>query len=257
MVGVLLGDASGGLLAVDHDGESASDLLRTKFNIQRLPTTPTITSGKPGRFCSFYRVPASMCASLKQISFETGVKGPDGKDEALELRWTGQQIVAGIHPETGNKYQWLIHPKQCDLADAPEVLLRAMRKAPEPEAPLLEQRPKENNKPTSIDDDVPLEKLLARDHRDLLAKGCSEGGRNNAGYKLAADLIGVAAWCKAEGVRYSGYPTVLFLDFCARCSPPLSKREARTIYESAEQNAPGPCLSEDKLRVCARGPWET
>ena len=34
MVGVLLGDASGGLLAVDHDGESASALLRSKFNIQ-------------------------------------------------------------------------------------------------------------------------------------------------------------------------------------------------------------------------------
>ena len=254
MVGVLLGDASGGLLAVDHDGESASELLRSKFNIQRLPTTPTITSGKPGRFCSFYRVPAAMCDSLKAESFGTGVTGPDGKQEQLELRFGDglMQIVAGTHPETGNKYQWLIHPKQCDLADAPEVLLRAMRKAPEPEAPLLEQRPRENNKPTSIDDDVPLEKLLAPVHRDLIAKGCSEGGRNNAGYRLAADLIGVVDWCKAEGVRYSGHPGELFLEFCARCSPPLGEREARTIYESAEQNAPGPCLSEDKLRVCVR-----
>ena len=78
MVGVLLGEASGGLLAVDHDGESASELLRTKFNIQRLPTTPTITSGKPGRFCSFYRVPAAMCDSLKAESFGTGVTGPSG-----------------------------------------------------------------------------------------------------------------------------------------------------------------------------------
>ena len=86
MVGVLLGNASGGLLAVDHDGESASELLRSKFNIQRLPTTPTITSGKPGRFCSFYRVPAAMCDSLKAESFGTGVTGPDGKQEQLELR---------------------------------------------------------------------------------------------------------------------------------------------------------------------------
>ena len=78
-------------------------------------------------------------------------------------------------------------------------------KRQEPSAPLLEQRPEENNKPTSIDDDVPLEKLLARDHRDLIAKGCGEGARNNAGYKLAADLIGVVDWCKAEGVRYSGH----------------------------------------------------
>ena len=104
----------------------------------------------------------------------------------------------------------------------------------------------------SIADDLPIEKLLARKHRDLIASGMAEGGRNNAGFKVAADLIGVVAWCKAEGVRYTGNPPQLFLEFCARCSPPLSEREARTIYESAEQKAPGPCLSPDKLWECVR-----
>jgi hypothetical protein len=253
MVGVLLGKASGGLLAVDHDGESAGDLLRNKFGIQRLPTTPTITSGKPGRFCSFYSVPAALADSLKHITFKTGTVGPDGKEEALELRWTGQQIIAGIHPETGNPYQWLDHPKQVELAEAPATLLNAMKKQVRQDTPLLEQRPsKQATQQASIADEVPLEKLLARDHRDLIAKGCGEGGRNNAGFKLATDLIGVVAWCKAEGVRYNGHPGQLFLEFCARCSPPLSDREARTIYESAEQKNPGPCLSDDKLRECVR-----
>jgi hypothetical protein len=253
MVGVLLGDASGGLLAVDHDGESASALLRSKFNIQKLPTTPTITSGKPGRFCSFYRVPAAMCASLKQVTFGTGVKGPDGKDEALELRWTGQQIVAGIHPETGNRYQWLIHPNQCDLAEAPEVLLRAMRKAPEPSSPFLEQRPsKQATQQASIADEVPLEKLLARDHRDLIAKGCNKGGRNNAAVRVAKDLVGVSTWAQLNQVRVCGDAHQLFKDFGARCSPPLGEKELHSVWSWAVSQDPEPSVPPDGLRECVR-----
>ena len=249
MVGVILGEASGGLLAVDHDGESCDELLRKQFGIERLPTTPTITSGKPGRFCSFFQVPGHLVDKIKPKTISTGVTGPDGKQEQLELRWTGQQIVAGVHPETRNPYQWLIHPTQAELAEAPAVLLKAMRKEERTAATLpvltLPTQP-------AGADEVPLEKLLAPAHRELIAKGCGEGGRNNAGFRLAADLIGVVAWCKAEGVRYNGHPPQLFLEFCARCSPPLSEREARTIYESAEQKAPGPCLSPDKLRGCVQ-----
>ena len=69
-------------------------------------------------------------------------------------------------------------------------------------------------------DDVPLKKLLARDHRDLIARGCGEGGRNNAGYKLAADLLGADAWAKDEGIRTNGNPKTLFLEFCASAAHP-------------------------------------
>ena len=246
MIGVLLGEASGGLLAVDHDGESASDLLKSKFRIERLPTTATITSGKPGRFCSFYSVPTAQAASLKHISFATGVTGPDGKEEQLELRWTGQQIVAGIHPETGNPYQWLTHPNDAGIAEAPAVLLRAMQKEDRQAAPLLDLV-----KPApSIADDLPLEKLLSRKHRDLIASGLAEGGRNNAGFALAKDLLGVAAWAGSNGVRLDGSPRRLFDEFCARCSPPLDRREADDTWASAENADPSPCLSDDKLRAC-------
>ena len=246
MIGVLLGEASGGLLAVDHDGESASELLRSKFRIERLPTTATITSGKPGRFCSFYRVPPAEAASLKHISFPTGVTGPDGKEEALELRWTGQQIVAGIHPETGNPYQWLMHPDDAGIAEAPAVLLKAMKKEDRQAAPLLDLV----KAAPSIADDLPIEKLLARKHRDLIASGMAEGGRNNAGFALAKDLLGVVAWAGSNGVRLDGSARRLFDEFCARCSPPLGSREADQTWDSAEKADPSPCLSDDKLRAC-------
>lgn len=246
MIGVILGQASGGLLAVDHDGESASDLLRSKFRIERLPTTATITSGKPGRFCSFYRVPPAEAASLKHISFPTGVTGPDGKEEALELRWTGQQIVAGIHPETGNPYQWLMHPGEAGIAEAPAVLLKAMKKQDRQASPLLDLV----KAAPSVADDLPIEKLLSRKHRDLIASGMAEGGRNNAGFALAKDLLGVVAWAGGNGVRLDGSARHLFDEFCSRCSPPLDQREAADTWGSAEKADPSPCLSDDKLRAC-------
>lgn len=246
MVGVILGDASEGLLAVDIDGESAADLLRERFNIQRLPTTPTISSGKPGRSCAFFRVPERLQEGLKHTTLKTGVTGPDGKEEALELRWTGQQIVAGIHPETGNPYQWVIGFDQAEIAEAPAVLLKAMKKEQREAAPLLQQL----QQAPALPDDMPTEKLLAREHRDLIWKGCSEGGRNNAGFKLAADLLGVEAWAGSNGVRLTVSARSLFDEFCARCSPGLSASEADLIWSSASKGDPEPCLSEDKLRAC-------
>lgn len=246
MVGVVLGEASGSLLAVDVDGQAASNLLKERFGIERLPMTPTISSGKPGRFCCFYTVPDRLRDAITHTTIKSGVKGPDGKEENLELRWTGQQVVAGIHPQTGNPYQWIVGFDKAEIAEAPAVLLQAMQKKERNSAPLLEQL----QKAPALPDEMPLEKLLAREHRELIAKGCGEGGRNNAGFKLAADLLGVEAWAGSNGVRLSGNARMLFNEFCARCSPPLNDREATLIWSSASKGTPEPCLSDDKLRGC-------
>lgn len=239
MVGVILGEASGGLLAVDHDGESCDDLLRKQFGIERLPTTPTITSGKPGRFCSFFQVPANLMDRVQHKTIPTGVKG-----EQLELRWTGQQIVAGVHPEMGTPYQWLVHPNQAELAEAPAVLLKAMRK---------EERTADTlpvlNLPTQPAgaDDVPLEKLLAREHRDLIDRGCAKGGRNNAAVRVAKDLVGVSIWAQQNQVRICGDADQLFREFGARCSPPMAEKELHSVWNWAVSEDPDPSVPPDKL----------
>lgn len=248
MVGVLLGEASGGLLAVDHDGHSASQLLKDRFGIEALPKTATITSGKPGRFCSFYVVTATEAHELQHLTLKTGIFDKDGKEEALELRWNGhQQVVGGIHPETGKPYRWLHSPADTPIAEAPEALVKAMREKKQGKSAKSVSR---LSLAEVLPDALPPEKLLAKAHRDLVSKGCSEGGRNEAGFRLAADLIGVEAWAHANGHRLRERPKGLFLDFCSRCSPPLTEREAETIWGSAERSNPEPCLSPDKLEAC-------
>ena len=48
MVGVILGEVSGGVVAIDHDGDGADEVLREVFGLEQLPETAMITSGRPG-----------------------------------------------------------------------------------------------------------------------------------------------------------------------------------------------------------------
>ena len=45
MVGVILGEVSGGVVAIDHDGDGADEVLREVFGLEQLPETAMITSG--------------------------------------------------------------------------------------------------------------------------------------------------------------------------------------------------------------------
>ena len=57
-IGVLAGPASGGLLFVDHDGISATEVLeRIGAPLRDLPKSIAVTSGRDGRFQIIYRVP--------------------------------------------------------------------------------------------------------------------------------------------------------------------------------------------------------
>lgn len=96
---------------------------------------------------------------------------------------------------------------------------------------------------------VPLETFLTRDDQHLLATGISEGGRNNAGYKLAANLFATANRLEQLNVRFNGYPENLFEDFCNRCSPPLSGWERQTILRSVTRSQAkiDPSLPDDAL----------
>ena len=248
MLGVLLGEATG-IVAVDHDGDAADDVLMDLLGTTELPTTATITSGKPGRYCSFFTVPPERWATIEHRSISTGKVGPDGKEEKLELRWKGQQVVAGIHPETQAPYKWLRHPSEVGLAQCPEQLLQAMAPEVKRSRGTLPQLPL----PTQASDEaVPLEKLIARECRDWIDGGVAAGGRDNAGAKLARDLIGAETWARQNGVRLDGNARDLLGLFCERCQPPLSDRDEERIFRSAEQSGPSPSLSDDKLLVCVQ-----
>ena len=128
-VGVLAGELSGGLLFVDHDGESASNiLLEWGLSISTLPLTWTVTSGRVGRFQLIYQVPEELWSKIKTKKFRTGVKDEEGSVEQLELRWNGcQSVVAGEHPKTSG-YKWVKDrsPDDIPIAEAPAILLERM-----------------------------------------------------------------------------------------------------------------------------------
>ena len=107
-IGVACGPQSGGLLFIDHDGPSASEVLR-KLGIptSELPISWAVTSGRKGRFQIIYTVPIQYWDQIKTRKIKSGVVDEDGSIEQIELRWTGcQSIVAGSHPITG-AYHWI------------------------------------------------------------------------------------------------------------------------------------------------------
>ena len=256
-VGVLCGVPSGGLLFVDHDGESVDELLRTRYGIEGLPKTLVVTSGRPGRYQAIYRVPEADWDAMKTTKHRTNVKGPDGKYEGLELRWDGaQSIIAGPHPTSGENYHWLEGmglDDDCPIAEAPRVLVEDMKGAYAPPSRAKNQKPA--IKIDSLVEFMPPEKLLSRHHRQLVQEGKGEGERNDAGFTLACDLQGIDAWALQNGVRLADPVRPLFDSFASACNPPLTDRERDGIWASAAKQNPSPAIPHDKLEECVRA-WQ-
>lgn len=98
--------------------------------------------------------------------------------------------------------------------------------------------------------DLPLLVCTAPSTRKAVSDGVGEGGRNDAGAKIARDLIGAAAALQDMGQRYEGDPRQLFDQFCCHCSPPIDGKEADQIWASAEKSQPGASLTDDKIKSC-------
>ena len=128
-IGVLAGPQSGGLLFVDHDGISAGEILdKLGVPLRDFPKSWAVTSGRTGRLQIIYQVPTQYWDTIKTRKFKTGKHDEEGKQEQLELRWTGcQSVVAGVHPTTG-AYRWLKgrSPDDLPLGEAPIALIEQM-----------------------------------------------------------------------------------------------------------------------------------
>ena len=96
---------------------------------------------------------------------------------------------------------------------------------------------------------IPLENCLAKSNRALLA-GVGAGSRNDAGAKLARDLIGTANHLLGEGITCDGEPRVMFEEFRCGCIPALTEHESEQIWRSAEQDRPTPsCTAEGIQKI--------
>ncbi len=99
---------------------------------------------------------------------------------------------------------------------------------------------------------VPLEVCLAKESRNLLESGTSQGGRNSNGAKLARDLIGTANYLQTMGQSFEGNPRLLLEDYALRCTPPLPTSEIESIWESAVKSNPAPSCKPDGVDNCVR-----
>ena len=120
--------------------------------------------------------------------------------------------------------------------------------------PISEPAPKPTPKPSQPAyigmDEIPLIKCIGHKHRDLIASGMNEGGRDSTGIAIAMDLIGTEKHLRSIGQRFDGDARSSFEDYCNRCSPPLTGNDVERIWKSAEKSTDGPCLSEDKIQGC-------
>lgn len=105
-IGLLLGEPSGGVVALDFDGEEAWIYFESLFGaIDQFDIGYIWASGKPYRCQIAWSVEEEFWSLLKTIKC-----GPNHK---LEFRWTGSQSVMppSIHPDTGKEYVWELEDK--------------------------------------------------------------------------------------------------------------------------------------------------
>jgi hypothetical protein len=254
-IGVLAGPASGGLLFVDHDGISATEVLeRIGAPLRELPKSVACTSGRDGRFQIAYRVPSQFWeAMVGRRVIKSGKEDAEGKAEQLELRWLGcQSVVIGAHPFTSG-YRWLKGraPDQQQIAEAPMALIEHLLDTPEPEpAPLLTQQQPVAPSPAPPGD-VPFLDFITRDSRDLIESGGTPGQWNDDQLRLALDLKGTEAWLLAQNVRPDINASGAFALHVAAArtqARDFDERKAWHRFDGAEKRSPHPATPIDKLQ---------
>ena len=131
--GIRTGTVSGGIVAIDADGPAAHEKILELSSGQLLPETIAFTSNKPGRCQYLFYIPEEYWEAVSTKKIDTGIKGDDGKEQKLELRWDGCQSVLppSAHPETGC-YRWVKSPKEIAIAPAPMWVIEAMLVESEP-----------------------------------------------------------------------------------------------------------------------------
>ena len=151
-LGVVTGEFSGGLIALDIDGPAADKRYEETagggYDAYGEERTMSWTSGKPGRRQLLYRVPASLVAELRHVKTlilrqdgvwrlghsdverhtKQGDAAAEQPYEEVVLRFNQcQSVVPGSpHPDTKKPYQWLNY-NEGEVALVPEWVLDVLR----------------------------------------------------------------------------------------------------------------------------------
>ena len=151
-LGVVTGEFSGGLIALDIDGPAADTRYEETagggYDAYGEERTMSWTSGKPGRRQLLYRVPASLVAELRHVKTlilrqdgvwrlghsdverhtKQGDAAAEQPYEEVVLRFNQcQSVVPGSpHPDTKKPYQWLNY-NEGEVALVPEWVLDVLR----------------------------------------------------------------------------------------------------------------------------------
>jgi hypothetical protein len=231
--GILTGELSGGLIAIDCDGHEPHARFREILGGEILATV-SFASGRDGRAQYLYSVPQKHWASIQS-------KVENTSDGQLDFRWNGRYSVLppSAHPETDG-YCWVKSPDDCLIAQLPEKALEHLLNLCKPKVSTAKPAPKKaDNVPP-----IPLERCLSKDHREALINGVGEGGRSNTAISLGRDLLGCAAWLDALNEPYGGDPQSIYIEYCDRCSPPINDRERDATWRSANKYSPEPSISD-------------
>lgn len=181
-VGMLLGDASSGIMAVDFDGASAIEYWAENI-MDSVPDTVMWTSGKPGRFQAAYRVPEEI-----RHMVPTKFARTTGPGEQLEWRYgrdrAGFQSVLppSIHPERGTPYGWLegMSPEDREIAECPVELLEWAFRETEQRDVVAEIRAPMNTHSDSIAEATALRRIA-----EIIA-GMAPGNRSHPACQVGA-----------------------------------------------------------------------
>jgi len=126
-VGLRTGRISGGLVAIDADGKAAHEKILELSGGIALPLTVSFSSNRRGRCQYLFYIPSEYWEKIHTTKIGTGIKGDDGKEQKLELRWDGCQSVLppSAHPSTG-VYQWRKSFNDIEIALAPIWVIEQM-----------------------------------------------------------------------------------------------------------------------------------
>lgn len=135
-IGVVTGDASNGLVAVDIDGPLAETAFKELLGDQwpEVETPGTMSwRGRPGRRQLVYTVPGSLRALLSTFTKAQLVEELKGTDEEVCVRYNGcYSVIPGSeHPDTKQPYEWISY-NEGKVAPAPGWLVNFLMKEAKP-----------------------------------------------------------------------------------------------------------------------------
>lgn len=152
-LGVVTGEFSGGLIALDIDGPEADERFKgvagEAYRPRGQEDTMSWTSGRPGRRQLLYRVPASIVPELRHVKTvilradgewhlghsdverqaagnQAPAQGAEYQEVVLRFNQCQSVVPGSPHPETKKKYQWLNY-NQREVAMAPSWILDVLR----------------------------------------------------------------------------------------------------------------------------------